>query len=456
MFGKARVASFRHGVHPDEAKEATAGLPVERMPFVDEYVLTLDQHIGKPARPLVAPGQRVERGSLVAKPDGWVSVGIHAPVTGTVKAIELRPASNGKMARAIVIATDPYDSQELRTEAPPAASGLGHDEFARRVQESGLVGLGGAAFPSHVKLKVPEGKRAEFLILNGCECEPYLTCDHRVMLERPDAVIAGLDIIAEKLGVERAYIGVESNKLDAVEALRARLSADRTVKVEVVPLAVTYPQGAEKMLIDAVLQREVPAGGLPIDVEVVSHNVGTAAALADLFATGAPLIERVVTVTGDGVVKPGNLLVPIGTPIQAVIDYCGGLKAGARQVILGGPMMGHAQKDLRAPVSKGVSGILVLESSASVERPEQPCIRCGRCLDACPMFLNPSRLAALVRAEAVESLSTYHQLDCFECASCSFVCPSSIPLVQLMRVGKAMVRDAAARERAKQAQEKAA
>ncbi len=309
-----------------------------------------------------------------------------------------------------------------------------------------MVGLGGAAVPSHVKLKVPAGKRAEFLILNGCECEPYLTCDHRVMLERPEAVLRGLEIIAGQIGAERSYIGVEANKLDAVETLAERAGQDD--RVEIVPLQVKYPQGAEKMLIDAVLKRAVPSGGLPIDVEVVSHNVGTAAALADFFDTGIPLIERVVTITGDGIARPGNLLVPIGTPLQAVVDYCGGLDASARQVILGGPMMGHAQKDLRAPVSKGVSGILALKSALSAERPEQPCIRCGRCLEACPMFLNPSRLATLARAEMADALASYHQLDCFECASCSFVCPSSIPLVQLMRVGKALVRDAKAKEKA--------
>jgi len=431
------VPTFRHGVHPEEHKEATSRLPIERMPFVDEYVLPLSQHTGAPSKPMVRPGQRVRRGQMIAEPDGFISTALHAPVTGTVVGIELRPHPNGRRMLAIVLRADPFSGQRLVGAGPTIAEQLPPAEIVRRVQQAGMVGLGGAAFPSHVKLGVPEGRRVRFVILNGCECEPYLTCDHRVMLERRDEVVRGLRLIMKAVGAERGYIGIENNKPDAVEALRAATAADGGI--EVVPLLVKYPQGAEKTLIDAILRREVPAGKLPLDLEILVQNVGTATGLVDLFDSGKPLIERVVTVTGDAVRRPANLLVPVGTPLRAVLEHCGGLDERVRQVILGGPMMGMAQKDLDAPMIKGVSGVLAFRREVGFVE-EDPCIRCGRCLEACPMFLNPSRLAMMVRAEDGAGLRAHHQLDCFECASCSFVCPSHIPLVQLMRVGKAIVR----------------
>ncbi|MCP4660605.1 MAG: electron transport complex subunit RsxC, partial [bacterium] len=417
-----RLATFRHGVHPDERKDATEGLAIERIPFVDEYVLPLSQHLGGPSKAIVEVGQRVERGQMIAEASGYVSVALHAPVTGTVRAIEMRPHPTGKRMPAIVIATDPFSAQRLTGVEPPPVKPPEGGEFTRRVQEAGMVGLGGAAFPSHVKLSVPEGKSARFVILNGCECEPYLTCDHRVMLERAETVVRGLRLIMAQVGAERGYIGVESNKADAVEVLRVTVAGDDAI--ETVALQVKYPQGAEKMLIDAVLHREVPPGKFPIDIEIIVHNVGTAAAIVDLFDLGQPLIERVVTVTGPGVRRPANLLVPLGTPLRAVLDHCDGLRPETRQVILGGPMMGFAQKDLAAPITKGVSGILAtLVPAARVE--EEPCIRCGRCVEGCPMFLNPCRLAQLAQAaqnpdssaarDPVLDLKAYHVLDCFEC-----------------------------------------
>jgi len=372
---------------------------------------------------------------VIAEAGGFVSTYLHAPVTGTVKAIELRPHQSGKRVETIVISTDSFASQKTLPLEIPAEDAAVEDKVAF-IQRGGLVGMGGAAFPTHVKLKVPKGKRVSFVMLNGCECEPYLTCDHRVMVEQPEAVLRGLDIIMELTGAERGYIGVELNKPDAIEALKKAVGSR---SVEVVGLTVKYPQGAEKMLIDAILAREVPSGGLPLDLEIVVQNVGTAAVLAGLFEQGLPLIERAVTVTGPGVKRPANVLVPIGTPVRQVIEHCGGLLPSARQVVLGGPMMGMAQKSLDVPVTKGTSGILVLDEPANVVR-EEPCIRCSRCLEACPMFLNPSRLAQLARAEMPEELKALHVLDCFECASCSFSCPSHIPLVQLIRVGKALVR----------------
>jgi electron transport complex protein RnfC len=313
-----RLSTFRHGVHPPERKGATDALAIERMPFVEEYVLPLSQHTGAPSKPVVRVGQRLRRGQLIGEPGGFVSTALHAPVTGRVAAIEPRLHPNGKTLPAIVVETDPYDSQRLPESAPVDPMSLTAAEMADRVQLAGLVGLGGAAFPSHVKFQVPEGKRVELVVVNGCECEPYLTCDHRIMVERPAAVVRGTEIIRDRVGARRATIGVEENKPDAIAALRAA-SAD----IEVVPLRVKYPQGAEKMLVDAIFHREIPEGGLPLDLEILVNNVGTTAALADLFDRGIPLIERVVTVTGPAVARPRNLLVPLGTPLRAAIEHCG-------------------------------------------------------------------------------------------------------------------------------------
>lgn len=431
------LPSFRNGVHPEGNKSATEARSIERMPFVPHYVLPLGQHIGRPSMPCVRPKQRVERGELIAEANGFISTALHAPVTGTVEAIELRPHPGGRHVESIVIATDPLASQRMAEGTPELAS---VEDLVARIQRAGIVGLGGAAFPSHVKLQVPEDKKVSAVVLNGCECEPYLTCDHRVMLEQAPKVVRGLRIIMEHVGASKGYIGVENNKSDAIEVLRSEVAEDDAI--EIVAVQVKYPQGAEKMLIDAMLDRRVPAGGLPLDLELVVLNVGTAAAVADLIDRDLPLIERVVTMSGDGIRRPANLMVPIGTPVEAVIAHCGGLNPGVRQVIFGGPMMGAAQKNLDVPVLKGTSGILALTRPMDIVQ-EEPCIRCGRCLEACPMFLNPCRFALLSRNERVEALEAHHVLSCFECASCSFVCPSHIPLVQLIRVGKAMVRNKA-------------
>jgi electron transport complex protein RnfC len=430
-----RLSTFRHGVHPPQQKGATDALPIERMPFVEEYVLPLSQHTGAPSKPVVRVGQRVRRGQRIGEPGGFISTALHAPVTGRVAAIEPRLHPNGKTLPAIVIETDPYDSQRLPAPPPVDPMGLTAAEMVERVQLAGLVGLGGAAFPSHVKFQVPEGKRVDVVVINGCECEPYLTCDHRIMVERPAAVVRGTEIIRDRVGAQRATIGVEENKPDAIAALRAA-SAD----IEIVPLRVKYPQGAEKMLVDAIFHREIPEGGLPLDLEILVNNVGTTAALADLFDRGVPLIERVVTVTGPALARPRNLLVPLGTPLSAAIEHCGGLSRDIRQVVLGGPMMGMAQKSLDVPVIKGTSGILCLDRATSIAFQEFPCIRCGRCVEACPLFLNPTRLAQLARAERPDDLEAHHLMSCFECAACSYACPSRIPLVQWMRLGKALVR----------------
>ena len=424
--------TFRHGVHPPENKH-TRGLAIQRMPFVETYVMPLSQHIGAPAKVCVKPGQRVSRGQIIGKPGGFISSAIHAPVTGRVVAIEKRPHPIGSMMDSVIIRTDSFDAQLV-----PEQSILpkNRNDLIRLVQEAGIVGLGGAAFPSHVKLSVPEGKKASHVIINGCECEPYLTCDHRLMLQRPEAVINGLRIIMDQVGAGSGGIGIERNKADAIEVLKQHLQPGMSVY----PLEVKYPQGAEKLLIDTVLQKEVPAGGLPIDIELVSYNVGSAVAISDLLTHGMPLIERIVTVTGPCVARPANLIVPVGTPVRDVFEFCGVDTNRLQSLIMGGPMMGSSQKTINIPIIKGTSGLLCLDRVQTIDKQEMPCIRCGRCLEACPMFLNPSRLAQMTRAEMVGELSAHHILNCFECGACSFVCPSHIPLVHLIRVGKGLVK----------------
>ncbi len=432
--------TFRQGIHPPEHKASTEGRPIEPAPFVDEYVLPLGQHIGAPSVPIVQPGDDVRRGQKLADPGGFVSVALHAPVAGRVTAIELRLHPTGRMVPCIVLRRDPWSSQQLAGEAVDPAS-LEPAGALHRIQHGGLVGLGGAAFPSHVKLAVPEGKAIDDVVINGCECEPYLTCDHRLMVERPEAVVRGTEILRGLLQGKRSWIGVELNKPDAIEALRTVAPPP----VEVVGVEVKYPQGAEKMLLVALFDREVPQGGLPLDLGVLTNNVGTTAAIADLFDRGLPLVERIVTVTGAGVDRPRNLRVPIGTPVRALLEHCG-LRPDAERVILGGPMMGAPQKSLDVPVMKGTSGLLCLPEGRPAD--EFPCIRCARCVRACPMLLNPARLARLVRAERADEAAGIHLMSCFECGSCSYVCPSGIPLVQWMRVGKQTLRAAAAKAKA--------
>ena len=445
--------SFRHGVHPDSHKEATAGQRLERMPFPREVVLPLSQHLGAQSRSIVNVGERVQRGQLIAEAAGFVSVPLHASVTGTVTAIEKRQHPSGKLIDSIVIATDPASPQTLHQERPIPWENLTPTEIVSAVQRGGFVGLGGAAFPTHVKLSVPEGKRVQFFLVNGAECEPYLTSDHRLILEYTDEIFLGIRVALRALGADRAYIGIEKNKWDAVEEMRNKIPAD--LPCEVVALEVKYPQGAEKMLTTAVLDREIPSGKLPIDAQVVISNVGTLAGMGEYFSYGQPLIERIVTVTGSAIRDPRTLVVPIGTELKEVLDYCGGLTEDTRQVLYGGPMMGTPQQYLDVPILKGTSGILCLRDSEVQVRREYACIRCSSCLDACPVYLNPSSLGMLARAGHYEDMMDLHIMDCMECGSCSYVCPSNIPLVQRFRVSKGILREQQAKEAAKQREKEA-
>jgi electron transport complex protein RnfC len=448
LFTHDERAAFTGGVHPPESKELTAHLPVRRMPFPDEVVIPLSQHIGGPSKPIVGPGDHVERGDVIAEATGLVSVPQHASVTGTVKEILRWPHPTGQLIHAVRIETDRYSAQIARPRTIPEWQSLDQAGLVAAVQQGGVVGLGGAAFPTHVKLSPPEGKIIEHLILNGCECEPYLTTDHRIMVEYPGRVLTGLLIMMRALDVKSAMIGIENNKPDAIEALKTEyvrmLPAFQAegARVVIQGLTVRYPQGAEKMLIEALTTKEVPSGGLPIETGVLVQNVGSVASIAEIFETGLPLVERVVTVTGRGIEQPSNLLVPIGTKLRDLFAACGGTTFDARQVVMGGPMMGPSQSNLDTPIVKGVTGVIVLPEAELKPQEEYDCIKCGHCLDACPIYLNPQRLGLLAKNHRYDDMQAdYHLQDCMLCGCCSFVCPSNIPLSHLFGASKAALRN---------------
>lgn len=429
---------FSHGVHPPELKEMTAALHTRRLPFPDEVVLPVRQHAGKPARPIVRRGDRVERGDLVAEADGFFSSPVHASAAGTVVDVDFWPHPDGSWERAIRIRVEPFSAQTPRPRQVPRWETLTPAELVEAIRQAGVVGLGGAAFPAHVKLSPPPEHPLDSVLVNGSECEPYLTTDHRTMVEFPERVHLGLRIMMRALGVERGIIGVELNKPDAIEALRRTLPAD--LDISVVGLEVKYPQGAEKMLIRSLLGREVPGGKLPMHVGTLVQNVTSVATIAEVFETGLPLVERIVTVTGRGVVRPGNFIVPVGTKLGDLLEHAGGLTPDAREIVFGGPMMGASVAHLDAPLLKGTTGVVVLTED-EVRVPEShPCIRCGRCLGACPLFLNPQLLGSLARAERYEEMEEAHLSDCMLCGCCAYVCPSNIPLAQLFRLSKDAVR----------------
>lgn len=443
MSSAATSRTFRHGVHPQEHKEQTEHLRLERMPFVTRYTLPLSQHTGAPSQPIVEIGAHVHRGEVLATPGGFVSTTLHSPVTGTLIERSAQRYPNGDLVDCLIIEADPFSTQQHGEHDPIDWASLELGAFIDQVQQAGLVGMGGAAFPSHVKYKLPEGKRCKQLVINGCECEPYLTSDHRLMVERPEAVIGGIRILAAMLQADATTIGVELNKPDAIDALRAAIP--NGARIIVAPLNVKYPQGAEKMLIKAVFGVEVPAGKLPIDMDIVVNNVATVASLDDWFERRIPLIERVVTVAGPGVDQPSNLIVPIGTPVREVLKHCR-LRHDTKQVIMGGPMMGQPLASLDVPVLKGTSGLLAFTEEVVNHPTEYACIKCGQCLEACGNLLNPSRLARLSRAGRMDELEQSFVMDCMECGACTYTCPSGVPIVHLIRAAKATIRDRKARE----------
>ena len=431
LFGRVRG-----GVHPPTHKELTAAKPIREAKAPSTVIIPMRQHVGAPCMPLVKKGSEVYVGTLIGDSEAYVSAPIHSSVSG--KVIQVAPHAHpaGEDVLSVLIENDGEYRPEPTLAVPEAWENLEVKEIHRVIRDAGMVGLGGAAFPTHVKLNPPRDFPIDTVILNGAECEPFLTADYRLMLEQPEVVLEGLMIIMKAVGAARGIIAIEDNKPQALKAMSA-VSQGRGI--EVLSLHTRYPQGAEKVLIDGLLKREVPSGGLPMHVGVVVQNVGTAQATAHYFSTGMPLVKRVVTVTGSIVREPANLMLPIGTTFAAAVEACAGLTEPPGKVIMGGPMMGLAQYTLEVPVVKGTSGILALsrkETAYSV--PGEPvCIRCGRCVDACPMGLIPTYLAAYAYNEKWDSLQRLNIGDCFECGCCTYACPTKNPLVQLIKTGKA-------------------
>lgn len=427
------------GIHPADSK-ISKDCAIEALPLPQTVTIPLSQHIGAPAAAIVAKGDRVRTGQLIAKSTGFVSSNIHSSVTGVVTAVDTYLDPAGLRRPAVTISVEPDEWAEgidtgdtIRRECT-----LSPKEIVAKVAEAGIVGMGGATFPTHVKLSVPAGKKAEFLLINGVECEPYLTDDYRLMIERGEELLIGVRIIAKALEVTNVMVGIESNKPEAIDSL-TRLAAATAPEIKIVPLKVKYPQGGEKQLIAALTGRQVPSGGLPLDVGVIVQNVGTAVAVYDAVQKNKPLIERVVTVTGKSLPRQANLSVRIGTSVAELIKHCGGLPQDTGKVIAGGPMMGRAMANPDAPVVKGMSAILVMPESEALRKESQFCIRCAKCVAICPMGIEPYLLSKLSQKALWEEAEANNITDCIECGSCSWKCPSSLPLLDYIRIGKAEV-----------------
>lgn len=423
------------GIHPHDNK-LSAGSSIQELAVPAEVKVPLAQHIGAPAQPVVAVGDEVKIGQLIAKAGGFVSANVHSPVSGKVKKIEDFVDGNGYKKQAIVIGVEGnvWDDSIDCSPGIVREIKLAPADIVKKIGEMGLVGMGGATFPAHVKLSIPPGKKCDALIINGVECEPYLTSDHRLMLEKGEEILIGVKILMTALGVDKAYIGIENNKRDAIDHL-TKLSAGYP-GVTVQPLKLKYPQGGEKQLIDACIGRQVPSGKLPIDVGAVVQNVGTAFAVYEAVQKNKPLIERVVCVTGKPLQKPSNFLVRIGTPVSALIDAAGGMPEDCGKVIGGGPMMGRAFTNTDVPVIKGTSGVLLMSNAESKRGTTVNCIRCAKCVSVCPMGLEPYLLAKLSSKSMWDAAEPNRIMDCIECGSCNFTCPSYRPLLDYIRLGK--------------------
>jgi electron transport complex protein RnfC len=441
------LLTFKGGVHPPHNKHKTEGLVLKKAMVPDLVIIPLQQHIGAPCEPVVKIGDEVKLGQKVGEPKGFVGAPVHASVSGKVTAIEKRPHPGGGLVPSVIIESDGLDTLDENVKPIGKLEDLTSDQIKNIMREAGLVGMGGAAFPTQVKFSPPPDKRIDTVILNGAECEPYLTSDHRLMVERPKDVVRGIKAMMKAVNVDKGYIAIEENKPDALKAVAEAAEGEESIKV--VTLKAKYPQGAEKQLIKACTGREVPSGGLPMDSGVIVNNVGTAAALAVAIDTGLPLIERIVTITGSGIKEPQNLIVRIGTPFADVIEQCGGLEENIGKIIQGGPMMGITQYTVEVPVIKGTSGILILKEEDLGLAPELPCIKCGKCVDACPIGLMPTKLDGFASKGMLQEAEEYNAVDCIECGSCSFVCPAKRPLVERIRLIKADIL--AERRKAKQA-----
>ena len=423
------------GVHPPENK-LSASEKIQTLPVPEQVTIPLSQHIGAPATPVVQKGDTVKAGQLIAQANGFVSANIHSSVSGTVVAIDNITDAAGLPKPAITIRTegDEWMPEIDRSGKVEHNITLSKEEIVKAIAAAGIVGMGGATFPTQVKLTPPPGNKAEFLIINGVECEPYLTADHRVMLEKAEEIIIGVQILMKAIDVKQAIIGIENNKQDAIAHLQQ--TASKVLGIEICPLKVKYPQGGEKQLIQATTGRAVPSGALPIAVGAVVQNIGTALSVYEAVMKHKPLMERIVTVTGKSVKHPGNYLCRIGTPVSKLIEAAGGIPEDTGKIIGGGPMMGRTMVNVDSPIMKGTSGILLLSRKEALREPVRNCIRCGKCVSACPMGLEPYLLAKLSMFNLLERMEEEKIMDCIECGSCSFTCPSARPLLDYIRIGK--------------------
>ena len=450
------VYTFRGGIHPGPHsdpgyKSATNTKPIEAMPAPDQVILPVSMHIGAPAKPIVKVGDTVDMGQPIAEAGGFVSAPVHATVSGKVIAVEPRLHQNGSKVMSIVIENDKEDRLHESVHPYDFAS-MTNEERIECIRSAGMVGHGGATFPTHVKIQSGIGK-CDTIIVNGAECEPYITSDHRLLLERPEEVVGGLKMLADIMGVQNAIIAIEENKTDTFPKIEELIKDDNRLKLY--PLKCKYPQGAEKQLINACTGREVPSGKLPADAGCAVFNVDTTGAIYRRFTTGMPVVRRVVTVSGSAIANPKNLESRIGTPIEKLIDVCGGFKEAPNKLLAGGPMMGVAQFSLEVPVMKGTNAFLAFcgEEDKRVEAPT--CIRCGKCINACPMHLMPMMMNAYGNAGDYDKCVELGAMDCIECGSCAYVCPARIQLVQRFRLTKLHVQQARAAAKAKADAEKA-
>jgi electron transport complex protein RnfC len=426
--------TFKGGIHPPYRKESTAEVPLGFGTKPEMVIIPMSLHIGAPCTPIVKKGDQVFLGQRVGEPNGFVSAPVHASVSGTVVAVEERPHASGDRIMAVVIESDGLDTIDSSIKPYGTLEDMDAEAIKKMVLDSGIVGLGGATFPTHVKLAIPPDKKVDCVVLNGAECEPYLTADHHLMLNQAEKVVMGLKVAMKAVGVEKGFIGVEDNKTDAIEALVKAIGNDS--RLEVYSLHTKYPQGAEKQLIAAITGREVPSGALPADAGVVVMNVGTAAQIAESMTTGMPLYKRYLTCTGDAIKNPQTMEIRVGVPFQSVIDQCGGFSAEPGKVISGGPMMGVTQFETEIPVMKGTSGILCLtKESAKIATPSN-CIHCGKCVGVCPIHLQPLYIAEYSQRNKWDKCEANHAMDCIECGSCSYICPAKRTLVSSIRVAK--------------------
>ena len=445
--------AFFGGVHPHDMKAATNEKAIEKLPAPAEVVIPMSMHFGAPCTPLVKAGDHVKVGQKIGEFRG-LGAPIHASVSGTVKVVEPRPYSMGGNMMSVVIENDFQDALSEEVQAPADPGALSVEEMIEAVKNAGIVGMGGATFPTHVKISGGIGQ-VHTVIINGAECEPYITGDHRTMLERPEEIIGGATYLAKMFGVDKVVIGVEDNKQNGIDAMR-KVIAEKNAPVVVEPLRCRYPQGGEKQLCQAITGKQVPPGGLPSNIGCAVFNINTTCAIYRAITQGMPVVHKIVTVSGSGVVEPKNVECPIGTPVSCLFDFCGGLKEGTYKLIAGGPMMGMAQYTADIPVGKGTGAMLAFceNEEQTVENPQ--CIRCGKCVAACPMHLEPLFMYQYASKGMVDELNDAHIMDCMECGACAYACPARMHLTHMFKTGKQLVKDKMAADNAAAEAKKAA